>query len=186
MFRRGWAAITNAQTALGIPAMWGAFAYGAGILLAAVARVPWYWRLVLFLVIWNGLLWGGVAVYAAFMQEPLARRRSACRLLREMAEAIRVSKPNNYGDASAAAAYGWTLLRAGELTYAAFDYRIVTDYTAWLKVSEDKAKLLKQKFKLDEAMAEYFENLSDRLNVHDVDPKYHHPPSFAVFREKES
>jgi len=164
--------------------MWSSLAWGIGVLVAALAPVAWYWRLALFIAVAAGSLWVVVAIYALFLQERLARVRSARRLLREMATEVIAARPAPNAGIDRTAHYGWTLTRAGVFMDAAFDYRVVADYSAWLKIAEDKSKFHNENFRLEEAMAEYFGRLADRLTIGDVDPRFHHPPSFRAFRDQ--
>lgn len=180
-----WRVAAHAQTALGMSHVWTVGSWAAGVMVAALAPVPWYWRIFLLLVVANGVLWGATAIYATFIQDRVTRLRGVRRLLLELAACVRAARPLAYGDAKAAAAFGWTLMRVDRFMRAAFQYRIIADFDACREVAEYKAKQRDEPFQLEEVIACYCERLADTLAVDDIDPVFHLPATFQAYRDAE-
>jgi hypothetical protein len=180
---RAWKAIDHFgtfQTLVGLPAwlltvstsLSAAFAF----VVAYLAETPWWWRIVLFIVVAVGMLiLVNAAVWGLFY--PRWHKVATMRgLLREAA--VEAAKPHKPGDTHAA----WVTHRIGLFIELACTHGVIADYKNFLEVHRSKSERRTGSATHYWVLAgEYCTALAERITFNQIDHTYHLPATFKKF-----
>ena len=179
--RRAWAFYRHLQRAIGIPRAVATASYGAGVLIAVSAPLPWYWRLVLFLVVAALLSAIATAAYVGIFYERLDRTRKLRKLFHDAGERLRKSATRDYrGSAEEAIRNEFLALRCDILVFQALTYSAAVDCDDFVNVTEWRATQAEQKLNKPLVKAEYLTRLADTLTFPMIEPTFHIPANLDV------
>ena len=176
--RRAIAAIGAAETILGLPE-WVAplkrrLSIGAAAVIAALAGLPWYLAMVLYLLVFGSFVFAGSAVVWAFKGSRYFAVREMARLLREAATRARELEKRNPWDEPTEPGVG--IVQIENFVTRAFAYHVVADF-------EDYKRIMERKYGYSyfDRVADYLDDLAGRLTWRDIDYTFRTPDSFVDF-----
>lgn len=172
------------QTVLGIPQAWQAVSYGAGAVIASMTELAFHWKVLVFLVTANLILWGVVGVYALNVErwQRIRRLRGILAAAADSLDASTGNRPMSMNEAFNRAFDG---LKIDTLINMACHHTVVADYDDFVTVEKNRAERQKRDWNAAPVKAAYLRRLSRSIGVAQVNHDFDVPRDLATLLKQD-